>query len=295
MNKTNFGDLLEPGFRKIFFDELAQLPTVYDQVFHVLNSSKQQESDSSVSGLGQLVEASDSESLTYESLNQGYNKAYIHKTFKKGIKIERELYDDDQYNIISKGPAKLAQAATRTVENTAGNVFDNAFASGTGGDAKYLCDTQHPRTDGGTVQSNAATAVLAEGGLFAGLLAMRKTLDDKGQKVLVQPNTLLIPPDQGNTARVLLQSTGRTGTNYNEINPVSGALKIVEWDYLDGSTTQWFILDSGVHELNFFWRVKPEFTNDTSFETDVAKYKAYCRYSVGFSDWRGVYGSTGTS
>lgn len=189
----------------------------------------------------------------------------------------------------------LAQATTRTVENIAGGIFDNAFSSGTGGDAKYLCDTQHPRIDGGTVQSNAVTTPLTEAALTTAFTTMRKTLDDKGQKVLIQPDTLVIPPDLEFTASVLLKSLGRTGTNYNEINPISGALKTKVWNYLDGSTTAWFVLDSGVHQLNFFWRVKPEFTQDTSFETDVAKYKAYCRFSVGFSGWRGVYGSTGTS
>jgi hypothetical protein len=123
---------------------------------------------------------------------------------------------------------------------------------------------------------------------------MRKTLDDKGQKVLVQPDTLLVSPDQEKEAHVLLDSMGRTGTNYNEVNPYQGRLKIMVWDYLD-NTQNWFVLDSGIHKVNFFWRVKPEFSQDTSFETDVALYKVYCRYSVGWSDWRGVYGSTGTS
>lgn len=95
MNKSNFGDLLEPGLRKIYFDELAQLPTMYDNIFHVFGSSKQSESDSGVSGLGQLVQADDAEALTYESLQQLYDVSYVHKTYKKGIQIERELYDDD--------------------------------------------------------------------------------------------------------------------------------------------------------------------------------------------------------
>lgn len=122
---------------------------MYDSIFHVMDSSRQQEYDSSVSGLGQLVENSAAQPVTYESLIQGYNENYVHKIYQKGFKVERELVDDDQYNIISRGPKALATAAVRTVENTAGNIFDNAFSSGTGGDAKYLCDTQHPRLDGG--------------------------------------------------------------------------------------------------------------------------------------------------
>lgn len=259
-----------------------------------MDSTRQQEYDSSVSGLGQLVATSAAQPVTYESLLQGYDINYVPTIFKKGFKVERELVDDDQYNIINRGPKALATAAVRTVENTTGNIFDNAFSSGTGGDAKYLCDTQHPRVDGGTVQSNAGTAVLAEAGLRTAILAMRKTLDDKGQRVLVRPDTLLISPDQENTARVLLESQGRTGTNYNEINPVQGRLQLKVWDYMD-NTQNYFVLDSGIHQLNFFWRIRPEFSQDEVFDTDVAKYKAYCRFSVGWSDWRGIYGSTGTS
>ena len=181
----------------------------------------------------------------------------------------------------------------RTVETLSGNIFDNAFTSGTGGDGQFLCSDSHPRTDGGTAQNNKHTYGLNETYLQAALLAMRKTLDDKGQKIGVQPDTLLIPPDLELTANILLKSTGRTGTNYNEINPYQGRLNIVVWDYLD-LTQAWYILDSGLNQLNFFWRDRPEFASDTSFETDAALYKVRCRFSVGFSDWRGVYGSTGT-
>lgn len=189
--------------------------------------------------------------------------------------------------------SKLALTVPRTVETLSADIFDNAFISGTGGDGQYLCSASHPRTDGGTAQDNSSTQNLEETNLTTALLAMRGTLDDKGQMILVRPDTLLIPPELEVTANVLMKSTGRTGTNYNEINPYAGRLNIVVWDYLD-QTQAWFVLDSGLHQLNFFWRVKPEFSQDESFDTDVALYKTRCRFSVGFSDWRGVWGSTGT-
>ena len=145
-----------------------------------------------------------------------------------------------------------------------------------------------------TVISNAGTTSLTESGLEAALVAMRKTLDDKGQRVLVRPDTMIVPVDLEKEANVLLDSMGRTGTNYNETNPYKGRLKVKVWDYLN-NTQQYFVLDSGIHQLNFFWRVRPEFSQDEVFDTNVAKYKVYCRYSVGFSGWRGLYGSTGTS
>lgn len=224
---------------------------------------------------------------------QGYDKSYVHKKYAKGFKVTRELYEDDQYNIINKMPAALAATTNRTVETVSGNIFDNAFTSGLGGDGKYLCATDHPRTDGGTAQDNSNTYGLTETYLEEALVEMRGTLDDKGQKILVRPDTLLVPPALEKEAMVLLQSTGRTGTNYNEVNPYQGRLNVLVWDYLD-NTQAWFVLDSKLHQMNFFWRVRPEFAQDESFDTDAALYKVRARFSVGFSDWRGVWGSTGT-
>jgi phage major head subunit gpT-like protein len=291
--RANFGDLLEPGFRTIFFDQFQTLPTVYDKIFKVNSSSKQQEYDSSVSGFGQLVETTEGAPITYEDPIQGYDKSYVHKKYTKGFKITREMYEDDQYGVMAKMPKALASATNRTVETICGNIFDNAFTSGTGGDGKYLCATDHPLTNGGTALDNSHTYGFNETYLETALLSMRATTDDKGQKILVRPDTLLVPPALEKEANIMMKSTGRTSTNYNEINPYQGRLNIMVWDYLD-NTQAWFILDSGLHQLNFFWRVKPEFAQDESFDTDAALYKTRCRFSVGFSDWRGVWGSTGT-
>jgi len=291
--RANFGDLLEPGFRTIFFDQFQTLPTVYDKIFKVNSSSKQQEYDSSVSGFGQLVETTEGAPITYEDPIQGYDKSYVHKKYTKGFKITREMYEDDQYGVMAKMPKALASATNRTVETICGNIFDNAFTSGTGGDGKYLCATDHPLTNGGTALDNSHTYGFNETYLETALLSMRATTDDKGQKILVRPDTLLVPPSLEKEANIMMKSTGRTSTNYNEINPYQGRLNIMVWDYID-NTQAWFILDSGLHQLNFFWRVKPEFAQDESFDTDAALYKTRCRFSVGFSDWRGVWGSTGT-
>ncbi len=122
---------------------------------------------------------------------------------------------------------------------------------------------------------------------------MRGTTDDKGQKILVKPDTLLVNPYLEKEANILMRTSGRVSTNYNDINPYQNRLTIKVWDYLT-DTQAWFVIDSGMHQLNFFWRVKPTFGQDESFDTDVALYKTRCRFSYGFSDFRGIWGSTGT-
>ncbi len=139
--RANFSDLLEPGFREIFFNQFSELPTTYDKIFHVLDSKKQDETDSSVAGFGQLVETTEGSPVTYEDPLQGYDYTYTHKTFKKGFKITKEMFEDDQTGIMAKMPAALAKTTVRTVETLTADIFDDAFGAvngGVGGDAKYL-------------------------------------------------------------------------------------------------------------------------------------------------------------
>jgi phage major head subunit gpT-like protein len=299
--RGNFGDLLEPGLRKIFDDVYKELPEQFSKIFKINTSTKQDETDSAVTGFGLMEEHSENEPLKYEEVLQGDQITYTHKTFRKGFTVSEELYEDDQYNVIKKKPAALARSARRTVEYYASAVLNNAFSTSyVGGDGKPLCSTLHTLAESstGVVQSNAQAngAVLSEAAIKAGILAMRGQLDDKGMKIMVRPSILVVPPALEHTAKIILQSTLRSGegstTSFNDANTLKGELEIFVYDWIT-STTAWFLIDKDVAELNYFWRAKPSFAQDESFDTDAARYKARMRFSCGFSDWRGVYGSKG--
>lgn len=292
--RANFGDLLEPGLRTIFDDKFNEIPEVFSSIFHVNSSTTDTERDSAMTGFGLLTQTAEGTPITYEDPIQMYDTIYVHLKYTKGFKVSEELVEDDRYNVIKKKPAALAKACRRTSEYLAAQVFNNAFSSGTGGDAKYLCSTLHPRADGGTAQSNASTTgiTLTEANLNTALLAMRGQLDDKGMKVAVKPDTLVVPPALEKTAQILTNSKLRPGTADNDFNYYEGLLKVISWDWLSSSTA-WFLLDSSEHELNWFWRVRPEFKQDNSFDTGMALFKARFRSSRGWSDWRGVWGSAG--
>lgn len=205
------------------------------------------------------------------------------------------MYEDDQYNVIKKKPAALARAARRTAEDQASTVFINAFSTSyLGGDGYPLCSVQHARADGGSSQSNASATglTLTEVNLETARLAMRAQLDDKGQKIEVSPNVLLVPPALEKTAHIIVDSTMRSGVADNDLNFYKGKLRIIAWDWLTSSTA-WFLIDSRQHEINWFWRVKPEFKQDTAFDTGMALFKVRERFSKGWSDWRGFWGSKG--
>jgi len=293
--RTNFGDLLEPIFRKIFDDKFQEMPEVFPSIFHVLTSDKMEEKDSAVTGFGYLVETDENEQITYEDPVLMYSKTYTHKKYTLGFKVSEEMYEDDLYNVMNKKPAKLALSARRTAENHASSVLNNAFSTSyLGGDGRPLCSYIHPRADGGTAQINASTTgiTLTEANLETADLAMRAQLDDKGMKIMVKGDRLLVPPALDKEARIITESTMRSGTADNDVNVYRGRFQVQSWDYLT-STTAWFLLDGSNHELNWFWRVRPEFKNDSAFNVGAAVFKVRARWSYGWSDWRGVWGSKG--
>jgi hypothetical protein len=294
--RSTFGDLLEPGFRKIFDDTFKEMELVFPSLFHVNTSEKQDEKDSAISGFGLMAETNEGGAVDYEDPVQMYDVRYTHLKYTKGFKISEELYEDDQYNVMNKKPQALARAARRTAEYSAANVFNRAFnTSYLGGDAKPLCSTLHPRSDGGSSQSNASSTgiTLTETNLETARVASREQLDDKGMRIQTMPDTILVPVDLEKQAYIIVNSTMRSGTADNDMNFYQGKFKVIAWEYLTVNNTAWFLIDSKQHQLNWFWRIKPEFKQDVAFDTGMALFKARARFSNGWSDWRGVWGSKG--
>lgn len=316
IQQGNYGRLLEPGLRKIFFESYQDKPEQFSQVFKVQSSDKAIETDYRMGGFG-LFEPKDSlGAVKYQEPTSTKALQYIHEEFASGYFVERKMIDDEQYNAINKMSTSLARAARATVETKASEVLNNAFTT-TGFDGKALIAFDHARLDGGLMSNllgkdtagnlaygaAAISGALSDRNLKAALIQARTQVDDRGILIQVQPTVLVVPPALEYTARTLVGGTnlsvlgsglvsgGTTdaATAKNTLPP----LKIVVMDYLTSSTA-WFLMDPKVAELNFFWRKKLEFKNVEDFDTMQAKYRAYMRFSCGYSDYRGIVGSLGT-
>jgi hypothetical protein len=166
-------------------------------------------------------------------------------------------------------------------------------------DGQPLFSDAHPLLDSTGVGKNLLTGALTDANLKIALQKMRQTVDEAGNLVQFKATKLIIPPALEDTAIRILQSTQAPGTQLNDTNKFLNGygIEVVVMDYLGlaggGSDTHWFLQDASRHELNFFWRVRPEFKWDESFDDFVSKYRGYMRYSFGVSDWRGIIGSTG--
>ncbi len=295
-SRAHFSDLLTPGFREIYDNNFKEVPMLMEKLFHMNTSEKADEKDSSVSDFGLPVETQEETPISYEDPVQGYDKTYTHKKYSKGFKVSQEAYDDDLYRIFNKKPAALGRAMRRGAEDRASQQFINAFSttSDLGPDGLPLCSTVHPRSDGGSTQINASSTglTLTEANLETAIIAMRKQLDEKGQKIDIYPSTILVPVELRKTAHLIIDSDKRQGTADNDANLYKGAFQIIDWLYLT-STTAWFLIDKSAHKLNWFWRKRPSLKQDELFDTEVGVWKSTMRLSYGNSDWRGIWGSKG--
>lgn len=299
-----FGRLLEPGLRKIFQETYNEVPEQYSKVFNVQNSTKAIETDLRMGGFGMWDKKDSAGSIQYEDPTDTQPLQYIHEEFSKGFTVERKFIDDEQYGTISKWTKSLARGARATIETKAAEIFNNAFTTN-GFDGMPLISATHKRLDGGTMSNRlgatdgagAADGALSDRNLKAALIQTRRQVDDKGILIQVQPKYLVVPPSLQFIANTLVQSqnisANGTGSGMTNDKNTLPNLQVVVMDYFT-SNTAWFLIDPTVAELNFFWRRRLEFKNTEDFDTMQAKYRGYMRFSAGYSDYRGIFGSAGS-
>ena len=295
--RDNFGKLLEPGLRKIFFDNLNNIPWQFTQVFNVDKSSKAIETDLRMGDFGLWGKKGTLDDTLYEDPTPTDIVQYRHETYSKGFLVEKELVDDELYGQIKKMAKRLGARANQTVDIHAASLFNNAFKVDANAYKGEALIGNHTRLDGGTRTNFIGNLALNEPNLEVAHKLAREQVDERGIKIRMNPDTLVVPPALEMTARKILGSmympdSGTTGNTYakNDINPMKSRYKIVVLDYLTDPTA-WFLMDSNLHELNFFWREKPNFKNPTDFDSDIAKYKGRMRYSFGWSNDVGIMGA----
>jgi phage major head subunit gpT-like protein len=235
--------------------------------------------------------------IPYSDFEGQYRVSYTHKEWVKGMKIERKLVEDDQYNIIASRPKLLATSAKRTREKHAASVFNNAFNTSifTGGDTYALRAAAHTWVGTTAVQSNIGTTALSKTSIATARLAMRNYLDETDNLITAMGDTLIVPPELEQTAWELMSSEKEVDVNDNTANFWKGRYKVIVWDFLD-DTNNWFLVDSTLAKnyLKWFDRIGTEFNKDKDFDTYLSKWSVYNRYSYGFSNWIWLYGANVT-
>lgn len=295
----SFADLLDPRFQKIYNDAFPQLNDMLPELFTFEKSNgRNNMTFSEVSGYGDI--GAFSNTVSYQSASQGYDTTITPIQYASGIQVERALFDDDQYNIMNQRPAGLARATQRTRQKFGARVFNNAFSVDTkwnnNTEAVAMCSNSHTTTTEASTASgfdNLTTSALSATAVAAMRIQMRGFRDSAANRIDVEPNEMLIPPDLYEEAYEIVESMGKVDQDTNNRNVHKGRYTIKEWNYLT-DTNNWFMMDSALRGDALHWldRISAEMAMVEDFDTLIAKWRIYFRLGNGHSDWRFICGAS---
>jgi Mu-like prophage major head subunit gpT len=298
INSGSFAKALWPGVNAWYGKAYDEYSVEYTSLFDKFSSSKAWEEDVGISSFGLAVQKGEGAPISYDSEQQAFVTRYQHVVYALGFIITREMMEDDQYDVVGQRKAQgLAFSHRQTKEIVGANVYNRAFSgSYLGGDGVAMISASHPNIAGGTQSNIIATAAdLSEASLEQACIDIAGFTNDRGLLIAVRPESLIIPRQLMFEAKRILASDGRVGTDLNDLNALKtmGIVpKIVTNHYLT-DTDAWFIRTNVKHGLKYFERRADAFEMDNDFDTENAKFKATGRYSFGWTDWRGIYGSAG--
>jgi len=289
---------LEPGLNALFGLEYKNYANEHEEIFSKENSDRAFEEEVMLSGFGNAGVKPEGSSINYDAATETFTARYTHETLALAFSITEEAIEDNLYDRISSRYTKaLARSMANAKQVKAANVLNRAFNSSyTGGDGLELCSTAHVIVSG-TEQNELSTAAdLNETSLEQAMIDIAALTDERGLKIAAKGMKMVIPSALQFAAERLMKSTLRVGTADNDINAVRSMGMIPQGytvnHYLT-DTDAWFIKTDVPNGLKHFVRAPIKTAMEGDFETGNVRYKARERYSFGWSDWRGVFGSPG--
>lgn len=294
----NIAKLLWPGLNARWGVAYNEHPAEWKDLVSIESSSMAYEEDQEMTGFGLAPIKPQGESTRYDTAGQGITTRYTHQAYSLGFIITHEAIKDNLYEKIGmQRTGSLAFSARQTKENVVANIYNRGFNNAyVGGDGQPLFSTAHPTAAGNQSNRLAVDADLSEASLEDLTILASKATNAKGMKISITPRKLIIPVDLMYEAARILKSVGQNDTANNAIN----ALKSMGV-FSDGVAVNHYLTDPDAfffrtdapEGVKLFQREDITFAQDGDFDTDSVKYKFYERYSTGWTDWRGAYGTPG--
>jgi len=289
---------LEPGLNALFGLEYKNYANEHSQVFDTENSDRAFEEEVMLSGFANAGVKPEGSAVNYDAAQETFTARYTHETLALAFSITEEAIEDNLYDrLASRYTKALARSMANAKQVKAANVLNRGFNSSyTGGDGLELFSTAHVIVSG-TEQNELSTAAdLNETSLEQAMVDIAALTDERGLKIAASSRKMIIPSALQFTAERLLKSVGRTGTADNDISAVV-SMNVIPQGYVVNhyltDTDAWFIKTDVPNGLKHFVRAPIKTAMEGDFETGNVRYKARERYSFGWSDWRGVFGSPG--
>ena len=292
---------LLPGLNALFGLEYARYGEEHKEIYETETSERSFEEETKLSGFSAAPVKNEGSAIAYDNAQEAFTARYSHETIALGFSITEEAIEDNLYDSLSARYTKaLARAMAYTKQVKAASTLNNGFSSSyPGGDNVALFSASHPLVSGGT-NSNIPTVAtdLNETALEAAVIQIAAWTDERGLLIAAKPRKLIIPPALQFVATRLLETELRVGTNDNDINALKNNGSIPEGYAINHFLTDpdaWFLTTDVPNGLKHFIRTPLQNSMDGDFDTGNVRYKARERYSFGWSDPLGMFGSSGST
>jgi hypothetical protein len=290
---------LLPGLNALFGLEYNKYGEEHKEIFDTETSERSFEEETKLSGFSAAPVKNEGSAIAYDNAQEAWTARYQHETIALGFSLTEEAIEDNLYDSLSARYTKaLARAMAYTKQVKAANVLNNGFNSAfPGGDGVELFSTQHPLVSGGYNSNEPSTpADLNETSLEAAVIQIAAWTDERGLLIAAKPRKLIVPPALMFVATRLLETELRVATADNDINALKNNGSIPEGYAVNHFLTDsnaWFLTTDVPNGLKHFVRMPMSTSMDGDFDTGNVRYKARERYSFGFSDPLGIFGSPG--
>jgi hypothetical protein len=291
---------LLPGLNALFGMEYARYGEEHKEIYEIEKSERSFEEETKLAGFSAAPVKNEGSAIAYDNAQEAFTARYNHETIALGFSITEEAVEDNLYDSLSARYTKaLARAMSYTKQVKGASVLNNGFsASYTGGDGVALFSTAHPLVSGGTNSNTPTTQTdLNETSLEAAVIQIAAWTDERGLLIAAKPRKLIIPPALQFVATRLLETNLRVGTTDNDINALKNNGSIPEGYAINHFLTDnnaWFLCTDVPNGLKMFERAPLTNSMDGDFDTGNVRYKARERYSFGWSDPLGAFGSSGS-
>jgi hypothetical protein len=299
MRSTDFRSVVEPILNEVFDGVYDQRADEWKQVFKEQKGIPRNYHEEPVLyGFGAAPELPDGMAVSYQSGGVLFLQRYLYKVYGLAFALTKVLVEDGDHIRIGQTYAKhLAQSLIETKETLAANILNRAFnGSYVGGDGVSLIASNHPIVSGTFSNQLTTAAALSQTSLEQILIQIRNAVDNNGKRIRLNPKQIVTGPSNVFQAEILLKSVLRSGTADNDINPVKSLGLLADGQANLSritSTTSWFVQTDAPEGLKLLMRRPLEKSMEGDFETDSMRYKATERYSIGWTDPRGLYGTSG--
>jgi len=299
MSRAQLLKELLPGLNALFGMEYARYGEEHKEIFETESSERSFEEETKLSGFAAAPVKDEGSSISYDNGQEAWTARYNHETIALGFSLTEEAIEDNLYDSLSSRYTKaLARAMAYTKQTKAAAVLNNGWTAGyTGGDGVVLFSTAHPLVSGGTNSNTPAVqADLNETSLEAAVIQIAGWTDERGLLIAAKPRKLIVPPALQFVATRLLETEKRVGTADNDVNAIVSNGSIPEGYTVNHwltDTDGWFLTTDVPNGMKHFVRSAMSTSMDGDFDTGNVRYKARERYSFGWSDPLGVFGSQG--